>query len=201
MESIMIALNRFVLPVINAFVITGALIYAMFLLIESPQLELKKQQVYDLEWVQLPEDNDPIVKSIIPVKPKKIEPQPIIVRHTLDPEVEVHVPTIQISQIPIDNGSLKIPKNNQLALSFGLPPVYSPRLINRGIEGYVVVGFSVNQVGDVFDPFVIESEPKGVFDKAALEAIAKFKYKPRYEDDRAVSTAGQRYIFKFELDK
>ena len=63
----MIALNRFVLPVINAFVITGALIYAMFLLIESPQLELKKQQVYDLEWVQLPEDNDPIVKSIIPV--------------------------------------------------------------------------------------------------------------------------------------
>ena len=201
MESIMIALNRFVLPVINAFVITGALIYAMFLLIESPQLELKKQQVYDLEWVQLPEDNDPIVKSIIPVKPKKIEPQPIIVRHTLDPEVEVHVPTIQISQTPIDNGSLKIPKNNQLALSFGLPPVYSPRLINRGIEGYVVVGFSVNQVGDVFDPFVIESEPKGVFDKAALEAIAKFKYKPRYEDDRAVSTAGQRYIFKFELDK
>ena len=201
MESIMIALNRFVLPVINAFVITGALIYAMFLLIESPQLELKKQQVYDLEWVQLPEDNDPIVKSIIPVKPKKIEPQPIIVRNTLDPEVEVHVPTIQISQTPIDNGSLKIPKNNQLALSFGLPPVYSPRLINRGIEGYVVVGFSVNQVGDVFDPFVIESEPKGVFDKAALEAIAKFKYKPRYEDDRAVSTAGQRYIFKFELDK
>ena len=201
MESIMIALNRFVLPVINAFVITGALIYAMFLLIESPQLELKKQQVYDLEWVQLPEDNDPIVKSIIPVKPKKIEPQPIIVRHTLDPEVEVHVPTIQISQTPIDNGSLKIPKNNQLSLSFGLPPVYSPRLINRGIEGYVVVGFSVNQVGDVFDPFVIESEPKGVFDKAALEAIAKFKYKPRYEDDRAVSTAGQRYIFKFELDK
>ena len=197
----MIALNRFVLPVINAFVITGALIYAMFLLIESPQLELKKQQVYDLEWVQLPEDNDPIVKSIIPVKPKKIEPQPIIVRHTLDPEVEVHVPTIQISQTPIDHGSLKIPKNNQLALSFGLPPVYSPRLINRGIEGYVVVGFSVNQVGDVFDPFVIESEPKGVFDKAALEAIAKFKYKPRYEDDRAVSTAGQRYIFKFELDK
>ena len=56
-------------------------------------------------------------------------------------------------------------------------------------------------MGDVFDPFVIESEPKGVFDKAALEAIAKFKYKPRYEDDRAVSTAGQRYIFKFELDK
>ena len=201
MESIMIALNRFVLPVINAFVITGALIYAMFLLIESPQLELKKQQVYDLEWVQLPEDNDPIVKSIIPVKPKKIEPQPIIVRHTLDPEVEVHVPTIQISQTPIDHGSLKIPKNNQLALSFGLPPVYSPRLIHRGIEGYVVVGFSVNQVGDVFDSFVIESEPKGVFDKAALEAIAKFKYKPRYEDDRAVSTAGQRYIFKFELDK
>ena len=201
MESIMIALNRFVLPVINAFVITGALIYAMFLLIESPQLELKKQQIYDLEWVQLPEDNDPIFKSIIPVKPKKIEPQPIIVRHTLDPEVEVHVPTIQISQTPIEPGSLKIPKNNQLALSFGLPPVYSPRLINRGIEGYVVVGFSVNQVGDVFDPFVIESEPKGVFDKAALEAIAKFKYKPRYEDDRAVSTAGQRYIFKFELDK
>ena len=133
MESIMIALNRFVLPVINAFVITGALIYAMFLLIESPQLELKKQQVYDLEWVQLPEDNDPIVKSIIPVKPKKIEPQPIIVRHTLDPEVEVHVPTIQISQTPIDNGSLKIPKNNQLALSFGLPPVYSPRLINLSL--------------------------------------------------------------------
>ena len=55
-------------------------------------------------------------------------------------------------------------------------PQYPRAALRRGVEGSVLVEFSVDENGNVVSPRVLESRPRGVFDEAALEALSKWKY-------------------------
>lgn len=80
-------------------------------------------------------------------------------------------------------------------------PTYPRRAQQRGIEGYVVVEFTVSTLGTVMDPVVVEAEPKGIFDKAAIDAAKRFKYKPKMVDGKAVEVPGVRNIIRFAMEK
>ena len=43
------------------------------------------------------------------------------------------------------------------------PPVYPRYAQSRGIEGYVIIEFTVTQAGTVVEPLIIEGNPLGVF--------------------------------------
>ena len=90
--------------------------------------------------------------------------------------------------------------DNQLTLLMGYPPVYPNRALMSNIEGFVVVGFSVSQAGEVFDAYILESEPKGVFDRSSLQAIGKFRYRSQVVNGKPIATDGQRYMFTYEID-
>jgi protein TonB len=55
-------------------------------------------------------------------------------------------------------------------------PEYPRRALRRGVEGSVLLEFSVDADGNVVSPRVLEARPRGVFDAAALEAVSKWKY-------------------------
>ena len=55
-------------------------------------------------------------------------------------------------------------------------PEYPRRALRRGVEGSVLLEFSVDANGNVVSPRVLESRPRGVFEAAALEAVSKWKY-------------------------
>lgn len=78
--------------------------------------------------------------------------------------------------------------------------IYPRRAQTRGIEGFVVVEFTVTKTGAVTSPVVVHAEPKGVFDRAALDAVVKFKYKPRVVDGVAMAVAGVQNKISFEID-
>jgi protein TonB len=78
--------------------------------------------------------------------------------------------------------------------------VYPRRAQSRGIEGFVVVEFIVTKTGSVKDAQVVTAKPEGVFDRAALDAVAKFKYKPRVVDGVAMEVAGVQNRITFEID-
>lgn len=78
-------------------------------------------------------------------------------------------------------------------------PVYPRRAQTRGIEGYVLLEFVVTKTGAVRDPRVIESQPPGIFDRAALSAALKFKYKPKVVNGEPIDVAGVRNRITFEL--
>lgn len=78
-------------------------------------------------------------------------------------------------------------------------PVYPRRAQTRGIEGYVLLEFVVTKTGAVRDPQVIESQPPGIFDRAALSAALKFKYKPKVVNGEPIDVAGVRNRITFEL--
>ena len=46
----------------------------------------------------------------------------------------------------------------------------------RGIEGFVVLEYTVLADGKVENPVVVEASPAGIFDSAAIKAVSKWKY-------------------------
>ena len=80
-----------------------------------------------------------------------------------------------------------------------VPPQYPERAQQRGIEGRVLIEFTISKSGSVKDAKVIAYEPSKIFNKAALKAVSPWKYNPKIEDGRAVEQKGQRISIPFTL--
>lgn len=83
-------------------------------------------------------------------------------------------------------------------------PEYPSTALSRRIEGYVTVEFTVTETGSVRDVVVIEAvtkdgNPTTIFNRAAVRAAERFKYRPRVIDGVAVEVPGVRNRFTFEI--
>jgi protein TonB len=63
-------------------------------------------------------------------------------------------------------------------------PAYPPEAFRARVEGWVEVEFTVDAQGAATDVAVVASEPRGVFDAAASEAVAAWRYRPRVVNGR-----------------
>jgi len=79
-------------------------------------------------------------------------------------------------------------------------PVYPPRALVLGLEGYTIVEFDVLADGRVANVVVIEASHE-LFKSASIRAAKKFRYKPRVVDGVAVPSARVRNLFRFELER
>ena len=57
----------------------------------------------------------------------------------------------------------------------------------RGIDGWVDVEFTVGTDGRVSDAAVVAAQPAGIFDKAALDAVSRWRYQPVVREGQPVS--------------
>jgi protein TonB len=79
-------------------------------------------------------------------------------------------------------------------------PSYPPRAQARGIEGWVHLEFTITPQGTVDDIVVLDSDPKGYFERAARTAVQRYKYKPRIENGVAVVRPGVQVVISFDLE-
>lgn len=79
-------------------------------------------------------------------------------------------------------------------------PMYPREAAMSGIEGWVKVEFTITQTGTVKDAHVIESDPPRVFNREAIRAILKWKFKPRVVEGVAVERKATQVI-DFSLEK
>ncbi len=78
-------------------------------------------------------------------------------------------------------------------------PRYPQQAKARKLEGYVRVRLVIDETGSVDDVEVIESEPRGVFEREAIRAAWRCKFSPKQVDGQAVSqVATMKYEFKME---
>ncbi|MEM9531862.1 MAG: energy transducer TonB [Pseudomonadota bacterium] len=78
-----------------------------------------------------------------------------------------------------------------------IQPQYPRRAAIAKIEGYVTIEFTITESGTVTDPSVVDAKPPRVFDREAIRAILKWKFKPRVIDGQAVARrATQTLEFK-----
>ena len=78
-------------------------------------------------------------------------------------------------------------------------PVYPPRELARGTEGWVHVQFTIAANGSVKNAFVVAAAPPSAFEAAALAAIARWRYQPRVEGGVPVERVGMQTVIRFSL--
>jgi len=78
-------------------------------------------------------------------------------------------------------------------------PQYPRRAAERGLEGFVLLEFVVTRQGTVRDPVVVESS-NSIFDRAAIDAVQRFRYRPRVIDGEPVEVSGVRFRITFNLE-
>ncbi len=81
-----------------------------------------------------------------------------------------------------------------------IPPRYPMRAASRKIEGWVKVEFTITTTGTVKGAKVVESQPNTIFDRAALKAIARWKFKPKMIDGEAFEQRALQ-VLQFNLSK
>jgi len=81
-----------------------------------------------------------------------------------------------------------------------IAPQYPQDALYQHIEGWVLVEFTIGTQGQVKNPRIVESEPNGVFDDAALNAVKRFRFKPRIIGGTAVEVTGVQNRIRFRLE-
>ncbi|UCC13401.1 MAG: energy transducer TonB [Gammaproteobacteria bacterium] len=80
-----------------------------------------------------------------------------------------------------------------------ISPRYPRQALLQGVEGWVEIEFTITAEGRVIDPVVVVSEPRKVFDRNAIQAILRWKFKPRFIDGEPITRRAVQTIV-FELD-
>ena len=100
--------------------------------------------------------------------------------------VQVYAPGVATSTAPVLSGNYHgqqqgtgIGVGDMLMPLQRIEPVYPYRAQQAGIEGAVTLRFSVDAEGRVQDVEVVEAKPKRQFERAAIQAINKWRYQPR----------------------
>lgn len=75
---------------------------------------------------------------------------------------------------------------NQLRRTFFVAPAYPARALQRETEGWVDLEFTVNKDGTTRDAVVRAAEPAETFDRAALDAVRRWRYEPRVVNGAAI---------------
>jgi protein TonB len=82
-----------------------------------------------------------------------------------------------------------------------IEPDYPMKARQRGLEGWVVLEFTITPAGTIKDAKVLQAQPPGVFDEAAVRAVTRWKYNPKIEGGVAVERPGIKVRLDFKLDK
>ena len=68
--------------------------------------------------------------------------------------------------------------DGSIAYEVKIPPEYPAHPPNADVDGHVLMRFDLTQFGTPHNIEIIESEPEGFFDAAAMAALQQWKYCP-----------------------
>ncbi len=191
--------QKYGLAAAGGTVVSFASILLMALLIATGEVSLDESNLRKIVDVVMPVRDPELIDSV--ERPDEAEPEP----DQLPPEVDIENIEELLDQSVTPNLNFKkrrsgVFMDGSYVPIFQVPPQYPRRAAERGIEGCVVLKYAVTEVGSVRDPEVVQSIPKGIFDRAAIRAALRYKYKPLIRDGNAVEVEGvtQRITFVLE---
>ncbi|MGQ8364892.1 energy transducer TonB [Glaciecola sp. 1036] len=199
---------RFIIALFCAAAITLGLFFVMQYLIKTGGGEMgEPPQGKVLDFVRVKQEEQVEQKDRKPRKPPKPE----------QPPPQMQAPPMESSSP--DAGSAGMDFSADVSADVGLEggaslgagdgdfvpiarqqAVYPRRAMQRGIQGYVIVEFTVTKLGTVKDPVVVKAEPEGIFEQAAINSVLGYKYKARIINGEAVDVAGVQTQVTFELN-
>lgn len=183
-----------------AFLATGGLIWGMERLIFTEPLAVKEIPPYVVPSPILGEQKQQVTRRDPPVKPD-------------EPEMEPEVPNLKEFTIDESTGGelifdddLVTPKTTLQTFSADVPiatmlsqPDYPVRAARNGIEGYVDVTFDVAPSGAAENVTVTSAVPERIFDRAAVNAVKRWKFQPAEKNGKPVRFEGMTHRIVFQM--
>lgn len=195
---------RYIFGVVMGAVITFALFMLMNFLIANNEAGLTEAPDFDItDFVRVEEDQELEIKKRKPdPPPPPDEPPPDMPKPDFETSAVSQGVDIGAVDVNVDlnvGGTGGFTQDGEYLPIVKVNPIYPRRAQTRGIEGYVVLEFTVTKTGAVSDPIVVEAKPPGIFDRAATNAALKFKYKPKVVNGEPIEVPGVRNRISFEL--
>ena len=196
---------RYAISFSFAALITFGLFFGMQLLIKMGKFELDTSndairvelgEVRQIQEVQRSEEK--------PAEPEAAEAPPesaIEMTTSVDNArmgVEIGASSMQAEVITSGTGGFSAADGEYLPI-VRVAPQYPSRAAENGIEGWVLVEFTVTAEGTAADVIVVESSHQ-MFERNAVKAAERFKFKPRVVDGEPIESLGVRNRIEFKLE-
>lgn len=200
---------RWLVSMAMATGITLGLFYFMQALIATGERFDQRVNVVKIVDATMPDIELEVIEEID--KPELIEE---VVQDTPDtPEKQINLdagPSLNIERasveidnsLALDNASISATDGDYLPL-VAIAPQYPTRAAQRGIEGWCLVSFTVDGMGNVVEDTitVVDAEPASIFDRSSMRAATRFKFQPRVVDGQGVEVPGVQYLFRYQLEE
>lgn len=182
--------------------VTFLLFYFMQYLISTDNSSFREPSITRLIDATMPVIEPPALLEI--AKPEPIEriETPIVETPSIDLAMAGSYGTGLVFEPPVlpTSGDASIPLSRHMVPLVRATAPYPTRALQRGIEGFVELSFTVNEQGKVVDPVVLYAEPEGFFERAALNSIRKWQYSPAMDDGVPIPVHDIRQRIVFEID-
>ena len=209
----MLSMRAMLMWGLSAFV-GATLFYAMHLMIRPDAIFEKpeKNRVF-LDFVRVKQNEITQTKKRkpppAPPSPEETPETPELTNQmaNLNPNISMDMPTIGL---PVNSGDG--PFLGTLQQGAGMQgfdtdviplmrvaPIYPRTAKQAGIEGSVTMAVTIRPDGSVSNAKILESKPKRLFDKSALDAIKRWKFRPKVVNGSPVSQRA-RQVIEFKLD-
>ena len=201
---------RFPIALVLGLLVTSGLFSFLWALINVHFESHGMQQAAKIEFTRLRRDTE--VATIKRDKPKLEKPQaaPVVPQIAKAAVSRAGTEMIAANLIAAPSVDTKIGVSGGLGFNVAgtdteemplvrINPDYPPRAQSRGVQGWVVVQFTITPQGTVKDAKVVDGEPKGMFDDAAINAVSRWKYNPKVQEGVAVERRGVQVKLTFKL--
>jgi protein TonB len=202
-------IRYFPVAIAFALVVTFFLFWAMQALVTVSGELREGGNPPSIEFVRLKRDTAPEAQKREPPKREKPEQPPPPPQMNLSDRVDPGTGSGEI--VSLGDATSEIAEASAVGAGGGgeqdavplvrVDPDYPPRARQRGIEGWVILSFTIGPTGSVQSPSVLKANPTGVFEEAALRAVSCWRYNPKVEDGVPVSRSGVRVRLTFTLPK
>ncbi|MEL7046985.1 MAG: TonB family protein, partial [Pseudomonadota bacterium] len=137
-----------------------------------------------------------------PEKPLEVAPEP----ERLEPQLAFDTADVGSlwsgdSLPPVTERGTISAGTNMVVPYLKLQPEYPSRAIARGIQGFVDLAFDITAAGTTSNIRVIEAQPEGVFERAAIRALEKWKYKVPVVDGTPQGQVDMMTRLTFQLEE
>ena len=184
--------------------VTIGLFLVMKVLVTGQEYKIEEELAsIGIDFVRVERDEESQTKDRALKRPSKVEPEepppPPKLQQPNRPNVDKASMSADMGAFDLAGLNLNAPVDGDTLAIVRVLPRYPSRALSRGIEGWVLLEFAVDELGLAVNPVVIESEPPGIFDRAATSAVQRWKYRPMIEDGRPRMRPGVRQLISFEI--
>jgi len=205
---------RFVKPTLYGALTTFALFWTLHLLIEGGKYIIGQgDSLPTVDFVRLKKESE------LETRERKKPPKPEPPKQPPPPKMKIDTPPPDQQPTPFQMPKLNLPTTisggpflgsyvggdmtgySDLIPLVRIAPQYPRNAARDRIEGTVVFEVTINPDGTVKSARPIKAQPRGVFESAAMQAILKWKFKPKVVDGKGVEAVGIQPIeFKMETE-